>query len=425
MSAHCPAAVIVLAAGEGKRMRSAIPKPLHAIAGRSLLGHAIAAARELEPDRLAVVVRHGRDQVASHALELEPAAVIVDQDHIPGTGRAVQCALDALDALARDAAAAARPDLPPFRDPSATSGEVVVIPADAPLIDGATLAELLEAHRADANAVTILTAEVADPTGYGRVARAAGQVTGIVEERDATPAQRAIREVNSSMYVFDSGVLRDALARLGRDNAQGEVYLTDVVKLARADGGAARAIMAADAWVIEGVNDRVQLARLGAEFNRRTVEEAMAAGVTVVDPATTRIDVGVELAEDVVILPGTHLGAGCAVAAGAVIGPWTTLTGTRVGQGATLDRTVAVDAVVGPGAAVGPFTYLRPGTVLGADAKAGGFVEMKNAQLGAGAKVPHLSYVGDATVGEGTNVGAATIVANYDGVAKHQTRIGA
>jgi bifunctional UDP-N-acetylglucosamine pyrophosphorylase/glucosamine-1-phosphate N-acetyltransferase len=226
------------------------------------------------------------------------------------------------------------------------------------------------------------------------------------------------------MYVFDAAVLRDGLARLDRANAQGEVYLTDVIAGARADGGATRAILADDPFVAEGVNDRLQLSRLAAEFNRRTLEDAMADGVGVLDPSSTWIDVEVELEPDVALLPGTHLKPGCAIRSGAVIGPFTTLEDTEVGVGATVDRTVARGAVIGAGASVGPFTYLRPGTELGAGAKAGAYVEIKNSAIGENAKVPHLSYVGDATIGEGTNIGAATIVANYDGVAKARTVVG-
>jgi bifunctional UDP-N-acetylglucosamine pyrophosphorylase/glucosamine-1-phosphate N-acetyltransferase len=413
-----PTAVVVLAAGEGTRMRSATPKPLHAIAGRTLLGHALAAAKDLDPRQIVVVVRHGREGVTGAARAIVPEVLIADQDEIPGTGRAVQCAIAALDAASH------ADDAGPH--PSAPGGDVVVIPADAPLVDGATLAQVRAAHVADANAVTLLTARVDDPVGYGRIVRDAttGDVLRIVEERDATPAERAIDEVNASMYVFDLGVLRAGLAALGRGNAQGEVYLTDVVALARANGGRTRAILADDPYVVRGVNDRVQLAVLAREFNRRRLIEAMTEGVTVLDPATTWIDVDVELSPDVTVLPGTIIHAGSTVERDAVIGPDTTLVRTRVGAGAIVNRVHAVDAIIGPGANVGPFTHLRPGTVLGERAKAGSFVELKAADVGDGAKVPHLSYVGDAIVGEGANIGAATIVANYDGVSKSKTVVG-
>jgi bifunctional UDP-N-acetylglucosamine pyrophosphorylase/glucosamine-1-phosphate N-acetyltransferase len=431
-----PTAVVVLAAGQGTRMKSATPKILHAVGGRTMLGHAMTAARELEPAHLAVVVRHERDLVAAAATALDGSALVVDQDEVPGTGRAVQCALDALDARVHAARAAELAHVDDVHDDHADGadhplgdgldGAVVVLAGDIPLLDGATLAELLAAHHADGNAVTILTTEVADATGYGRIVRepGTGDVVGIVEHRDATPAQLEIREINSSVYVFDAAVLRRGLAGLGTDNAQGEVYLTDVVASARAEGGHVRALLSDDPMVVEGVNDRVALATLGAELNRRVLDGWMRAGVTVVDPATTWVDVDVELAPDVTLLPGTQLHGATVVATGATIGPDTTLTDVEVGQGATVVRTHGSLSVVGAGASVGPFAYLRPNTVLGAKGKIGTFVETKNAEIGEGSKVPHLSYVGDATIGEGTNIGAASVTVNYDGVAKHRTVIG-
>ncbi|MCK9794813.1 bifunctional UDP-N-acetylglucosamine diphosphorylase/glucosamine-1-phosphate N-acetyltransferase GlmU [Isoptericola sp. 4D.3] len=421
-------------------MRSATPKVLHALAGRTMLGHAMAAARELEPQHVAVVVRHERERVAAAAVELDPLALVVDQDEIPGTGRAVQCALDALDARAHAGRAAqlvhddavddelhadhANGGDHPLGD--GLDGPVVVLAGDIPLLDGATLAQLLAAHRADGNAVTILTTEVADATGYGRIVREAGtgDVLAIVEHKDATPEQREIREINSSVYVFDAAVLRRGLAGLGTDNAQGEVYLTDVVASARAEGGAVRAVLSDDPMLVEGVNDRVALATLGAELNRRVLLEWMQAGVTVVDPSTTWVDVDVELAADVTLLPGTQLHGATKVETGATIGPDTTLTDVEVGPGATVVRTHGSLSVIGADASVGPFAYLRPGTELGTKGKIGTFVETKNSQIGEGSKVPHLSYVGDATIGEHTNVGAATVTVNYDGQKKHRTVIG-
>lgn len=402
-----PAAVVVLAAGEGTRMRSATPKVLHTLAGRSMLAHALAAARSLDPERVTVVVRHGRDLVVDHLRQVDPEAIVADQDEVPGTGRAVQVALAALDE----------------RGP--LSGAVVVMAGDVPLLDGGTLAQLLAAHEDDGNAITVLTTEVADPTGYGRVLRGPdGGVVGIVEQKDASDEQRSVREVNTSTYVFDADVLRGALGRLGRENAAGEVYLTDVVALAHADGLRVRALRTDDPITVEGVNDRVQLAVLRAEYNRRILEDWMRAGVTVVDPATTWVDVDVDLAQDVTLLPGTQLHGATVVAQGATIGPDSTLTDCEVGPGASVVRSQATLAVIGPGALVGPFSYLRPGTVLGADGKIGAFVETKNSTIGTGSKVPHLSYIGDAEIGEGTNVGAASVTANYDGAHKNRTVIG-
>jgi len=401
-------AVIVLAAGEGTRMKSATPKVLHSAAGRSLLGYALHAAHSLDPERLVVVIRHGRDQVAQAIEAMAPGALVADQDAIPGTGRAVQCALAAMDTAGVSAA-----------------GGVVVIPGDTPLLDAGTLQALLQAHQADGNAVTILTAQVPDPFGYGRIVRDQdGQVSAIVEQRDASAAQQAITEINSSVYVFDPATLHQALGQVGQNNDQGEIYLTDVVALARQNQTKVAAIISEDPTVIQGVNDRAQLAQAASELNRRRVEQAMVDGVTIIDPATTWLGPDVELAADVTIEPGTALKGHTRVEAGAVIGPFTTLTDCQVGAGATVDRTVGTSAIIGPGATVGPFTHLRPGTDLGAKTKAGSFTELKSAKVDDGAKVPHLAYVGDAHVGEAANVGAGSIFANYDGVNKSRCEVG-
>nr|WP_129789573.1 bifunctional UDP-N-acetylglucosamine diphosphorylase/glucosamine-1-phosphate N-acetyltransferase GlmU [Promicromonospora panici] len=420
-----PAAVIVLAAGQGTRMKSALPKVLHPLGGKPMVGHALAAARELEPVQVAVVVRHERELVAEAVAQLDSGAVLVDQDDIPGTGRAVQCALAALDSKAQAAAAAAGiADGEVVGD--GVDGPVVVVAGDVPLLDGATLGQLLAAHHADGNAVTILTTEVTDATGYGRIIREkdTGDVLEIVEHKDASADQLEIREINSSVYVFDAATLRRGLGGLNSKNAQGEVYLTDVVAFARAEGLHVRALLADDPMLVEGVNDRVALSVLAREMNRRIVEEWQRAGVTVQDPATTWIDVDVELAPDVTLLPNTQLKGATVVATGATIGPDTTLADVEVGVGATVIRTHGSLAVIGEGATVGPFAYLRPGTSLGRKGKIGTFVETKNAEIGEGSKVPHLSYVGDATIGEHTNVGAASVTVNYDGVHKHRTVIG-
>ncbi|MFC7376807.1 MULTISPECIES: bifunctional UDP-N-acetylglucosamine diphosphorylase/glucosamine-1-phosphate N-acetyltransferase GlmU [unclassified Brachybacterium] len=400
-----PAAVIVLAAGAGTRMKSRTPKVLHEIGGRSLLVHALTAAEGTSPSELVAVLRHERDLVAEHLAEHAPEVTVADQDEIPGTGRAVQCGLGQV---------------------AATEGTVLVTYGDVPLLDPAALRELVAAHEDAGAAVSVLTARVPDPTGYGRILRSEDgtEVLGIVEHKDATDAQRGIDEINSGIYAFDLAVLRDALGRLGTDNAQGEMYLTDVLAIARADGRAVRAVVTADVTMVEGVNDRVQLAQLGAEMNRRILERHMRAGVTIVDPATTWIDADVTIAQDAVIRPGVQLHGATDIGEDAVIGPDTTLRDTEVGSGAEVLRSHAVLAQIGAGASVGPFSYLRAGTVLGADGKIGGFVETKNAQIGEGAKVPHLSYVGDAEIGEGTNIGAATIFANYDGVTKNRTTVG-
>ena len=405
MTVNRPAAVIVLAAGEGTRMKSAVPKVLHGIGGRSLLHHALVAARETEPGHVVVVVGHERDRVVDHLGVIDPMAMVADQDETPGTGRAVECGLDAL--------------------PDDLDGTVLVTMGDVPLLSGATLQELMVAHGDSGNAVTVITATRDDPTGYGRIVRDAdGAVVANVEQRDATDEQRMIREVNAGLYAFDVERLRTALSSVGTDNAQQEKYLTDVIAIVHADGGRVGTHRVDDGWQTEGVNDRLQLSRLGAELNRRTVQHWMREGVTVVDPATTWLDLDVTLGRDVTIQPHTQLLGASTVGSGVTLGPDTTLTDVEIGDDASVVRTHGSLAVIGAGAAVGPFAYLRPGTVLGVGGKIGTFVETKNAQIGAGAKVPHLSYVGDAEIGEGTNIGAGTIFANYDGVTKHHTTVG-
>jgi bifunctional UDP-N-acetylglucosamine pyrophosphorylase / glucosamine-1-phosphate N-acetyltransferase len=405
MTTPRPAAVIVLAAGEGTRMKSAIPKVLHMIGGRTLLGHAMAAARGVDPQHLAIVVRHGRDLVAAHVARVDVDAVIADQDEVMGTGRATECALAAL--------------------PAGLKGTVLVTCGDVPLLAAQTLRGLLEAHVASGSAVTVITATLPDPSGYGRILRAVdGSVAGIVEQKDATDAQLEITEINSGLYAFDAVVLRRALTQVGTDNVQGEKYLTDVLGIARREGLRVNAHLIQDLWQTEGVNDRVQLSRLGAELNRRIVERWMRAGVTVVDPATTWIDADVTLGRDVTIHPQTQIHGASTIGDDVVLGPDTTLTDVEIGKGASVIRTHGSLAIIGAGATVGPFAYLRPGTELGAKGKIGTFVETKNAQIGAGSKVPHLTYVGDATIGEHSNIGASSVFVNYDGVNKSRTTIG-
>ncbi len=404
MSPDRPAAVVVLAAGEGTRMKSSIPKVLHQVGGRSLVHHAVAAAEGLQPEHLVVVVGHGRDLVVAHLAEVAPRAGAAVQDEQLGTGHAVGCALDGLPTL---------------------TGTVVVTYGDVPLLATETLRDLLDAHAEQGNAATLLTAVVGDPTGYGRVLRTAdGSVERVVEQKDGTPDELAVPEINSGVYAFDAAALRAALALLDTDNAQGELYLTDVVGHARAAGGRVGALATDDIWQVEGVNNRVQLAALHRELNRRTVERWMLAGTTVMDPATTWIDAEVTLEPDTVLEPHVILRGTTSIASGAHVGPDCLLTDSTVGAGASVASTTSDGAVIGPEATVGPYTYLRPGTRLGRGARAGGFVEMKQADVGDGAKVPHLSYVGDATIGAGANIGAGTIFANYDGLEKRRTTVG-
>ncbi|MBR7831997.1 bifunctional UDP-N-acetylglucosamine diphosphorylase/glucosamine-1-phosphate N-acetyltransferase GlmU [Actinospica durhamensis] len=401
-----PAAVIVLAAGGGTRMKSATPKVLHELCGRPLVGHVVAAARELGPQELAVVIGHGREQVAAYLEAADPAARAVVQDQQLGTGHATRVAMEAL---------AAQREL---------DGTVLVVTGDAPLLTAGTLRALLAAHQDAGRAVTVLSAIVPDPAGYGRIVREDGAVVAIVEQRDTDAAQAEITEINSGLFAFDAKVLREALGRVGRENSQGEEYLTDVLGLAVADGLAVGAYVVEDWHETLGVNDRVQLAEMRRLLSRRINEAWMREGVSIIDPASTFIDVQVELERDVVVHPNTQLHGATVIREGAEIGPNCTLTDTSVGTGAVVTNTTSEGAEIGQDATVGPYTYLRPGTRLGAGSKAGGFVEMKNAVLGQGSKVPHLSYVGDARIGVNCNLGAGTITANYDGVSKHRTEIG-
>jgi len=399
------AAVVILAAGEGKRMRSSRSKLLHELAGHSMLSYAVTAATTLQPEHILVVVGHLREQVEAHLAEIAPHASTAVQAEQLGTGHAAQVAMAELGDL---------------------DGEVVVTMGDVPMLTSETLAGLVGEHRRRRADATVLTAQVVDPTGYGRIVRdAAGSVVRIVEHRDADLEQREITEINSGIYVFGAGALRAGLAQIVPENDQGELYLTDVLRHLRAAGGEVEAHTIDDLWQTEGVNDRVQLSRMGAEMNRRILERWMRAGVSVSDPATTWVHASVDLGSDVTLLPGVSLEGATSVGVGAVIGPDTTLVDVEVGAGASVCRTHGSLSVIGAGASVGPYAYLRPGTVLGAGGKIGTFVETKNAQIGAGAKTPHLSYLGDVVIGDGANIGAGVIFANYDGIHKSTSHVGA
>lgn len=404
MTSSTELAVVVLAAGQGTRMRSRLPKILHTVGGRPLVGHVLDTAASLDPSRIVVVVRHERERVAETVAELAPGVVIVDQDQIPGTGRAVEAALGALEDF---------------------TGDVLVLSGDVPLLESHTLAALVETHRTGGSAVTLLTASVDDPQGYGRVIRDdARGVRRIVEQKDATDAEAAVTEINVGVYVFRAAPLREQLARVGSANAQGEKYLTDVVALLRDAELGVAASLTPDAAAALGVNDRIQLSEAGRTLNARTVRHWQREGVTVVDPATTWIDVTAVLAPDVTILPNTHVRGATVVATGATIGPDTSLVDCEIGEDATITRTDATLAVVGAGATVGPFAYLRPNARVGRNGKVGTFVEVKNSSIGEGSKVPHLSYIGDTEIGRNVNLGAGAITANYDDIAKHRTVIG-
>ena len=395
--------VIVLAAGEGTRMKSATPKVLHSVAGRSLLGHVLHAVHHLSPNEVRIVVGSGREAVEAHIAQIAPKATTVFQEHRGGTGHAAQLALAG----------------------NAPKGTVLVLAGDTPLLSGDSLAQFVAAHAAGKFAASVLTAEHPDPTGYGRIIRDdSDELLRIVEEKDATDDEKFIFEINSGVYAFDGEKLAASIGQLTNANAQGELYLTDVIGILKTAGESIAAIMIDDFTETLGVNDRVQLAESAAMLRDRINDQWMRAGVTIIDPTTTWIDSTVELSNDVTLHPGTALLGSTKVATGAVIGPRSTLTDCIVKEGASVLESIATETIIGEGATVGPFTYLRAGTQLGDSTKAGAFVEMKNAVVGTGSKVPHLSYVGDATIGECSNIGAATIFVNYDGVEKHHTTVG-
>ncbi|MFM2321066.1 MAG: hypothetical protein RL612_213 [Actinomycetota bacterium] len=398
-------AVVVLAAGEGTRMRSRKPKVMHELAGMPLLGHALVTASQLGASHVVPVIRHQKDLLTEYITAFFPSATIAEQDDAPGTGRAVECAIDKL--------------------PADFEGAIVVTSGDVPLLDVPTLENLIDAHLETGAAATLLTAILDDPSGYGRIIRNnAGAFLEIIEDRDATVAQKEINEVNAGVYVFDAKQLREALAKIGTHNAQGEKYLTDVAEVLIKGKQKVQALAVTDNWLVAGINDRRQLADVALELNLRICEAWQLAGVTILDPASTWIDVTVQLGEDVTLMPGTYLRGFTTVGVGSTIGPEVTMNDTEVGADASIIKSHVTGSKIGDGASVGPFAYLRPGTDLGADGKIGTFVETKNAKIGTGSKVPHLSYVGDAEIGEQSNIGAGTIFANYDGVNKHRSTIG-
>jgi bifunctional UDP-N-acetylglucosamine pyrophosphorylase / glucosamine-1-phosphate N-acetyltransferase len=394
---------VILAAGEGTRMKSSTPKVLHPIAGRTLVGHVLNAVDALAPKNVRVVVGAGREQVEAHIAEIAPSAVTVFQEKRGGTGHATQLALAGLN----------------------PSGTILVLAGDTPMLTGTSLAQLLAEHHAGGFTASVMTAEHPDPTGYGRIIRGDdASLLRIVEERDADEIQREIIEVNSGVYAFDAAKLASAIGKLKNNNSQGELYLTDVIEILRNEGGKIAAVLIDDFIEILGVNDRVQLAESAALLRDRINEDLMKAGVTIVDPLTTWVDTTATIAPDVVLAPGTAIHGATTIASGAVIGPRTTLIDCTVAANAHVLESQCTEAVIGEGVNVGPYSYLRAGTKLLSGSKVGAYVEMKNATLGEGSKVPHLSYVGDAVIGEGTNIGAATIFVNYDGVEKHYSVVG-
>jgi bifunctional UDP-N-acetylglucosamine pyrophosphorylase/glucosamine-1-phosphate N-acetyltransferase len=392
-----------MAAGEGTRMRSSLPKMLHPVCGRPMVTWPVLAAREAGADRVAAIVSPDHDLSAG----LPEGTDTVVQPRADGTGGAVRAALP----LVRE------------------SETVIVLSGDHALLEAETIAALRDAHDSGSAAATMLTIELDDPGTYGRVVRgAAGEVERVVETKDpqGVPAEvLAIGEVNTGTYAFDAPLLAEALDGLSNDNPEGEYYLPEVFPALRQAGHGIAAHAADDVAVSMGINTRAELAAVEAVARRRILDAHMTAGVTVVDPTSTWIDAGVEIAADARIEPGTSIRGRSEVGAGSVVGPLTTLTDTTLGRDVSVPHSFLVECEVLDGADVGPFAYLRPGALLERGAKAGSFVEVKNSRIGEGSKVPHLAYVGDAEIGPGSNVGAGTITANYDGFRKHRTVIGA
>lgn len=401
-------AAVVLAAGDGKRLRSTLPKVLHRVAGRSLLGHVVAALEPLGLDRVVAVVspkieellKGGDDELEFGKVGFENVGFAI-QDPPRGTGDAVRVALEELGG----------------------GGTVLVVPGDAPLLRTETLDALFELHRSSGASATLLTADVDDPTGYGRVVRGIGSaVERIVEHKDATEDELALHEMNAGVYIFDGDVLASMLPKLDDANAQGEFYVTDVIGLLRAEE---LGVVALKSGSIEtsGVNDRAQLSSVGRYLRERACDGLMAGGVTIVDPQTTYIDPTVIIEPDATILPFTFLEGSTIVRSGAEVGPQTRIVDSEIGSGATVTFSVVRRSKIGSSASVGPYASLRPGTTLGEGAHVGTFVETKKTTIGRGSKAPHLSYLGDAEIGEDVNVGAGTITCNWDGVEKHRTVI--
>ena len=394
---------IVLAAGEGTRMKSQIPKVLHPIAGKTIIAHVLDQVKELKAKEVRVVVGHARELVEPEVKAVAPVATTVFQSERNGTGHAVQLALADLKA----------------------TGTVLILAGDTPLLRSETLAEFIAAHAESKNLVSVLTSQVPDPSGYGRIVRdETSAIVAIVEERDASEEIKLIDEINTGVYLFDIAALRESVAKLKTDNSQGELYLTDVIADLNANSGKAAAILSYDYTETLGINDRSQLAECAAIMRDRINDQHMKAGVTIIDPTTTWIDSTVKIESDVTIHPASALFGTTTVATQATIGPRTTLNNVIVGMGASVIESNCTDSEIGSESKVGPYTFLRAGTKLAAKSKAGAYVEIKNSTVGEGSKVPHLSYVGDATIGSGTNIGAATVFVNYDGVEKHRTEIG-
>ena len=394
-------AVVTLAAGKGTRMKSKLPKVLHQVAGKSMVQHIVDTAAGLSPVHNVVVVGYKANQVED---SISGNLDFVTQEEQLGTGHAVMQTQEKLADF---------------------SGTVLVLYGDTPLLTEETLAELIEQHQQENAAASILTAELEDPSGYGRIVRDEdGAVQEIVEDKDTTDSQSEIKEINTGICCFDSQLLWSAIDDLDTDNAQGEYYLTDVIGILARAGHFVAGVTANSARETIGVNTRSHLAEAEKILRTRTCEQHMANGVTIIDPDNTYIDSTVEIGRDTIIYPGTFIEGESKIASDVVIGPQSRIIDSTIAEGVEIEHSTIKESEVQAGTVVGPYAYIRPGTTIGKEAKVGDFVEIKKSTVGDGSKVPHLSYIGDTEIGENTNVGAGTITANYDGENKHQTKIG-
>jgi bifunctional UDP-N-acetylglucosamine pyrophosphorylase / glucosamine-1-phosphate N-acetyltransferase len=394
--------VVVLAAGQGTRMKSSLPKVLHALAGRPLIEYVLRAADAIAPATTTVIVGHGADAVKARLATRTALRYALQQPQL-GTAHALQQAEPAL---------------------TGQTGTVILLSGDVPMLKPSTLRRLVETHRGAGAAATVVTATIDRPYGYGRIVRTDGRIARIVEERDASPAERQIKEINSGIYAFDLAPLFDALRGIASQNAQGEFYLTDLVAIYRRRRMPVETLLIDDAQEIRGINSRTELAEVGRVVRQTKNEELMAAGVTLIDPATTYIDSDVDVGPDTVIHPGVILEGQTRIGAACEIQGHVRIADSTIGNNVTVNNfCLVVGARVADGAAIGPFAHLRPESDVGEGARIGNFVELKKTTMGAGSKANHLSYLGDATIGAHVNVGAGTITCNYDGVKKSQTVI--
>lgn len=392
-------AAVIMAAGKGTRMKSKRPKVMHALAGKPLIEHVLDLLQQIGIERPMVILGHGREIIEE---KIAGRAEIVIQTEQLGTGHAIMQSLPYLNNV----------------------DDVLILSGDQPLLSPETLRSLVDLHYAQQATATVLTAKLPQPFGYGRIIKDGDQLLKIVEEKDATEAERLVQEINTGTYCFKVGHLREALSRIKPQNAQGEYYLTDVFNIFLANMEKAVVHCTEDANEALGINSRGQLAEAEQILRQRILQYWMAEGVTIIDPNSTFIDADVQLAQDVTLLPFTFLKGKTRIEEDAVIGPQVQLDSCQCRAGAEINHTVAKETVIGERCKVGPYAYLRPGTYLEADVKVGDFVEIKNSKIGTGSKVPHLSYIGDAELGKSVNIGAGTITCNYDGVKKHPTKIG-